>query len=164
MEVVKEWLRRVKKLLELYELVIELCEKSQARQAAYFNKHRRDRQFNISDRVWMKNQILSNKADLMVSKLAPKFNGPFVIKSKTSPYIYVLEDKDGNDVEPEYVAYLKKAENGPQTEPNTEKEGVPIQVPEDVKEAKQGAEEPRGLSTQKSEDEDQEKHDRESSR
>lgn len=60
-----------------------------------YNLRRRPDEYEVGDRVWRKNYVLSDGTKHFASKLAPKFTGPLVIRSKHSNLAYELEDLEG---------------------------------------------------------------------
>lgn len=45
--------------------------------------------------VMCRNQVLYNAANYTTAKLAPRYTGPYIIKTKISFLIYELADKNG---------------------------------------------------------------------
>ncbi|KAL0150103.1 hypothetical protein M9458_054530, partial [Cirrhinus mrigala] len=63
---------------------------SQAKQAKYYNYRRKNAQFQPGDLVWLKTHPLSSASNKFSAKLAPKWEGPAEIKSKTGPINYTV--------------------------------------------------------------------------
>ncbi|KAL0151927.1 hypothetical protein M9458_052779, partial [Cirrhinus mrigala] len=63
---------------------------SQAKQAKYYNYSRKNAQFQPGDLVWLKTHPLSSASNKFSAKLAPKWEGPAEIKSKTGPINYTV--------------------------------------------------------------------------
>lgn len=80
---------------KLFEDVRSRLDKAFQRSQRVYNLRRRDVQYQVGDRVWHKNHILSNASQYFTAKLAPKFVGPFVVSKKVSPWAYELKDLDG---------------------------------------------------------------------
>lgn len=76
-----------------------------------YNLRRRDDNFDVGDRVWRKNYVLSDGTKFFSSKLAPKYVGPFRIASKPSNLTYELSDLDGNAKGIWHVQDLKRFMN-----------------------------------------------------
>ncbi len=63
---------------------------SQAKQARYYNYRRKNVQFLPGDLVLLKTHPLSSASNKFSAKLAPKWEGPAEIKSKTGPINYTV--------------------------------------------------------------------------
>ncbi len=63
---------------------------SQAKQARYYNYHRKYVQFQPGDLVWLKTHPLSSASNKFSAKLVPKWEGPAEIKSKIGPINYTV--------------------------------------------------------------------------
>ncbi len=63
---------------------------SQAKQARYYNYRRKNVQFQPGDLVWLNAHPLSSASNKFSAKLAPKWEGPAEIKSKTEPVNYTV--------------------------------------------------------------------------
>ena len=59
---------------------------------------RRERKFEVGDKVSKSNRVLSSAAQGVMAKLAPKYIGLYEIMEKKGPNTYSLMDQDG-DVE-----------------------------------------------------------------
>lgn len=66
----------------------------EASKPRYDLRHRPE-EFVIGQSVLRKNHVLSDAANYITAKLAPKFIGPFVIHRKLSRWVYHLKDPDG---------------------------------------------------------------------
>jgi hypothetical protein len=75
--------------------------------ARNYDKNRRGFEFEVNDRVLRKNYVLSSAAEKFMSKLAPKFIGPFVVSRKISPVSYSLQNLQGKNVGNWHVSQLK---------------------------------------------------------
>lgn len=63
---------------------------SQAKQARYYNCSRKNAQFQTGNLVQIKTHPLSSSSSKFSGKLAPKWEGPAEIKSKTGPINYTV--------------------------------------------------------------------------
>lgn len=85
-------MKRLDTLREVAKLAID---EAQQRQAMYYNKKHRDRDYRVGDRVLKRQHVLSSAAQHVAAKLATKFHGPFVVRRKLSPVILELSDLGG---------------------------------------------------------------------
>lgn len=83
-------------LTKIFRDVRKKLDQAQARSQRTYNLRRRDVRYDIGDRVWVRNHVLSDAASHFSSKLAPKFNGPFIVYEKISPWTYKIRDFNGN--------------------------------------------------------------------
>ena len=79
---------------KLAEEVSRRVNAAKARQARYYNIHRRNAQFSDGDLVWVKAHHLSNAAAKFSSKLAPKWSGPAVVMKRLGPINYKVRWED----------------------------------------------------------------------
>lgn len=63
-----------------------------------YDLRRRSDSFQLNQRVWKRNYVLSDANKRFTSKLAPKFSGPFVITRVLSPWTYELADSSGHSI------------------------------------------------------------------
>ena len=82
LDISQDWKLRMNNLHKVYDVVTSRIRKSQDRQAKYFNKKHREVTLEIGDIVLRRNRILSSAADKIAAKLAPKYNGPYVVTGK----------------------------------------------------------------------------------
>ena len=61
-------------------------------QARYYDKHRRERHFKVSDLVHKRERVLSNKEKDIAAKLSDKFSGPYKVVRRLSPVVFRLVD------------------------------------------------------------------------
>ena len=87
-------------------------EKAHQWQAEYYNKGRRDVRFQLGDLVMGKAHVLSSGARKFTAKLAPDWNGPFVIIDVKPLNIYMLKMGDGRRNPKVHVTELKKYREG----------------------------------------------------
>jgi len=57
-----------------------------------YDKSHKEQTFNQGDHVWVRTKILSKADDGIITKFAPKFDGPYTVKEKTSDLTYHLVD------------------------------------------------------------------------
>lgn len=107
-EALAVWKERMDDLYDFYDVVSSRVRKAQIRQAKYFNKKHREVVFEIGDIVLKRNRILSSAANKIAAKLAPKYNGPFVVTNRISANIYELRDRQGNESGQVHVKDLKR--------------------------------------------------------
>ncbi|XP_044594035.1 uncharacterized protein LOC123271709 [Cotesia glomerata] len=87
---------RVNQLQEAYELVKLNIAKGFTKQAKHYNKKRSDWEPKVGDKVSRKLYTLSSKEGQISTKLAPKYQGEFIIIEKISPVIFLIQGIDGN--------------------------------------------------------------------
>ena len=86
----------------------ECLKRAQQRQKEYANSHRRELEFDVGDKVYLstKNIKLRGKG---ISKLRPKYTGPYEIVKKVSPVAYTLAMPKGSRIHPTFhVSLLEK--------------------------------------------------------
>ena len=91
------WVDRMRRLDALRDLVAKFIDEAHERQAKYYNKGKKDIAFQVGDRVMRRVHVLSEASKRFNAKLAPKFEGPFIIKEILSPTVYLLESDEGKD-------------------------------------------------------------------
>jgi len=84
-----------RQLKEAYEVVRVNLARAFQQQARHYNLRRRAWKPRIGDIVWRRAHTLSNKAEAINAKLAPKYNGPLTVRRITSPVIVDLQDTRG---------------------------------------------------------------------
>ncbi|XP_036146753.1 uncharacterized protein LOC118646913 [Monomorium pharaonis] len=102
-----EWRERMERLEALQEWVVENLEAAQEKQAKYYNRRHRDRQFEVGEQVLKRHHVLSSGARHFSAKLARKFHGPFVIRRILSPVVYELADLTGGRIGKVHIKDLK---------------------------------------------------------
>nr|AAL90009.1 AT07338p [Drosophila melanogaster] len=100
------------KLKEIFELVRRNMEKAVQDQARHYNLRRRPWKPKVRDTVWAKEHHLSKAAEGFAAKLAPRFDGPYMIKKFTSPVICVLEHKTSKKEKTAHISDLKPGSAG----------------------------------------------------
>jgi len=100
--------------LNHWENIIKLAKDtlmlSQQRQSHYANKHRRDIEFNIGDKVLLSTKNIVNPIDRNrpKKKLTPKFVGPYKVIEKISHTAYKLDLPDNIKIHPVFHVSLLK--------------------------------------------------------
>ena len=62
-----------------------------------YNLRRREVVFSVCDRVWKKNNVISNAAEHFSAKLAPKYI-PGITNNKIGQLVYNIVDENGKDL------------------------------------------------------------------
>lgn len=97
----------LKKLSEVYENVRTKLNAAYIRNSSTYNLRKRDVVFEVGDRVWRRNKVLSNAATGFSAKLAPKYV-LCTIKNKISRLVYQLTNADGSDAGNWHIKDLKR--------------------------------------------------------
>ncbi|XP_046810064.1 uncharacterized protein LOC124420627 [Lucilia cuprina] len=79
-------------LQEIFAFVKDNLHRATNSQAKYYNLRRRDWSPRKGDLVLLKSRVLSKAIDFFAAKLAPKFEGPYVVTKYISPVIVHLAD------------------------------------------------------------------------
>lgn len=99
------------KLQETWKVGQRIMRQSQARMTVQANKHRREPDFDVNDRVYLSSKNL--RLQQSNTKLSPKFLGPFKILSKQG-YSYKLDTpKQWSNHNVFHARYLRKAADDP---------------------------------------------------
>lgn len=101
-------LPRSEAMQKLFADIKDRLMKAYTKQSFYYNLRRRDLQFNPGEYVWRKNFVLSDASKHFSSRLAPKYIGPFKIKTKVSYDVYELEDNSGKSLGRWHIKDLKR--------------------------------------------------------
>lgn len=80
---------------KLYQDIRARILKAHKKSAHVYNLRRRVQSFQLNQRVWRRNYVLSDATKQFAAKLAPKFVGPFTVTQIVSPWTYQLTDHDG---------------------------------------------------------------------
>ncbi|CAB0043207.1 unnamed protein product [Trichogramma brassicae] len=107
-EVQAKWTDHLAKVHEFYNTINERIKRAQEKQAKYYNKKHREVDLQVRELVLRRNRILSNAANQVAAKLAPKFYGPLIITAKIGTNIYELADRQGVPEGPTHVKDLKR--------------------------------------------------------
>ena len=116
------WLAKMNRLQELQESARARNREQQRRQAGYYNARRRPSPYQVGDKVWKRNRVLSSSAQGVMAKLAPKYVGPYVIIEQCGSNTYKLADDNGEVEELIHAEHLK---------PFVQSAGVPAEMAEE---------------------------------
>lgn len=89
-----EYVDKLGELKDVFLKVDQALKKSHDRNAKYYNRHKKDVEFEDGDVVWRRTHIRSDAAKHFSYKLAPRFERCTVVQ-KLSKLVYVLEDENG---------------------------------------------------------------------
>ena len=84
------WVDRMKRLDGLRDLVVKHIDKARAVQTRHYNRGKKDVRFQLGDLVLRKSHVLSNAAQRLSAKLAPRCEGPYEVIRILSPTVYEL--------------------------------------------------------------------------
>ena len=101
------WRAKLGRLEELREAAKAQSSEQHQRQAQYYNARRRPSPYQVGDKVWKRNRVLSSSAQGVTAKLAPKYVGPYVILEIKGPNTYKLGDDRGQIDELVHSEHLK---------------------------------------------------------
>ena len=104
---IENWSTRMLALPGVQQIAVDNASKAQKRQARYYNASRREVCYNLGDKVWKRNRVLSCALQGVAAKLAPKFAGPYTIAAQLGPNVYEVVDQDGKSVGKVHVEDLK---------------------------------------------------------
>lgn len=102
-----DWTDRMSRMRHVHDLVYKNIGESTLRQAAYYNRNRKNRSFQVGDKVWRVNKTLSSASENRTAKFCKKYLGPFVIQRKLSPIVYELVTENGKGAGKWHIAHLK---------------------------------------------------------
>ena len=86
---IENWRTRMLVLPDVQQIAADNASKAQKRQARYYNASRRKMRYNLGDKVWKRNRVLSSVLQGVAAKLAPpKFVGPYTIAAQLGPNVY----------------------------------------------------------------------------
>ena len=95
-------------LHDLRALVSKNMIQARLRQKRNYDKKRRDMQFQLRDRVWLRSHPYSKAEQFFSAKLAPKWQGPYRIVEQRGPLNYrVVKEDTGEDMRVVHVSRLK---------------------------------------------------------
>ena len=99
---------QVAQLHELKTLVHDNLKKARVKQKRNYDKKRRELQFQVRDRVWLRTHPYSKKDKSFTAKLAPKWQGPYRIVEQLGPLNYrAVKEDTGEDMRVVHVSRLK---------------------------------------------------------
>lgn len=96
---------RLKNLRDTLQLVKYNLHAAAASQAAHYNLRRRDWTPRRGDLVLLRKRVISKACDHFAAKLAPRFDGPYLVMNFTSPVIVRLADPESRKIQG--VAHIK---------------------------------------------------------
>lgn len=102
----EDYVKNIKGLKEIYDDICVKLESAYQKNARTYNLRKRDVLFNVGDRVWRRNRVLSDKAKQFSSKLAPKYV-LCTVRERKSRLVYGLNNIDGSDAGYWHVKDLK---------------------------------------------------------
>uniref|UniRef100_A0A674CB77 Integrase catalytic domain-containing protein n=1 Tax=Salmo trutta TaxID=8032 RepID=A0A674CB77_SALTR len=95
-------------LRDLRALVSKNMIQARLKQKRNYDKKRRDMQFQLRDRVWLRSHPYSKAEQFFSAKLAPKWQGPYRIVEQSGPLNYrVVKEDTGEDMRVVHVSRLK---------------------------------------------------------
>ena len=95
-------------LPDVQQIAADNGSKAQKRQARYYNASRREVRYNLGDKVWKRNRVLSSALQGVAAKLAPpKFARTYTIAAQLGSNVYEVVDQDGKSVAKVHVEDLK---------------------------------------------------------
>lgn len=88
---------RSRLLLKVFEDVKKRLKAAYKKSERIYNLRRREDKFHVGQQVWRRNHVLSNAAQHITAKLAPRYVGPLTIYRTLSPWTYQLIDDNNKD-------------------------------------------------------------------
>lgn len=85
-------MERMDRFRRLYDTTQKNLKAAFEQQARSYNLRRRDVRYEIGQQVLKRTHVLSSAVDAIASKLAPKFDGPFVVSKRRGYNLYVIKD------------------------------------------------------------------------
>uniref|UniRef100_A0A6V7J882 Uncharacterized protein n=1 Tax=Bracon brevicornis TaxID=1563983 RepID=A0A6V7J882_9HYME len=125
----------MERMKHFHDLARKYIKHAFLKQAEHYNKNRSGKGYAIGDWVLRKHRTLSQAAKFFSAKLAPKYDGLYLINEVISPVLYDLEDPNGirhqkidiDDLRPYHSFFVPEfTEESPAT-PNDE-EDEPIRA------------------------------------
>ncbi|ODN04354.1 Transposon Tf2-6 polyprotein [Orchesella cincta] len=89
---IKEVKGFLERMLHVTEVAKDNATLAQIHSLKYANKNAKERSFEVGQKVWKLTHILSDKFKGVTGSLAPKKEGPYVVKEKVSSHAYNLLD------------------------------------------------------------------------
>lgn len=94
-------------LNQVRDIAIENTRRASQTQKRYYDLRRRPLEFNVGDKVFKKNYVLSSAPKHFSASLAQRFTGPFRVKRKISPRVYELVNENNKTIGTWHVKDLK---------------------------------------------------------
>ncbi|KAJ8970452.1 hypothetical protein NQ314_001224 [Rhamnusium bicolor] len=88
---------RSEALQDVFKDVRDRLKAAYERSRKYYNLRHRDERFQLRQKVWRRNYVISDASKNFTAKLAPKFTGPLTVIDILSPWSYRLADHTGKD-------------------------------------------------------------------
>ena len=104
----EDWLKRLKEMNELRDLVYKHINDSMEIQKEKFNKGRKNVHYFVGNKVMKKTHPLSDADKGINAKLEPVYEGPYVITDVIAPYVYKLDMKDSRKIDIVHSSELKR--------------------------------------------------------
>lgn len=101
-----QYVEDVSKISDIYKVVQERLSKAYKKNVKEYNLRRRELSFDVGEKVWRRNKILSDAANKFSAKLAPKYV-LCRVKKKLSKLVYTLEFMNGSPAGDWHVKDLK---------------------------------------------------------
>ena len=117
-------------LPDVQQIAADNASKVQKRQARYYNASRREVRYNLGDKVWKRNRVLSSALQGVAAKLAPKFTGPYTIAAHLGPNVYEVVDQDVKSASKIHMEDLKPFHERTASEEDSEEEQAEASPPE----------------------------------
>ena len=119
---IENWRNRMLALPDVQQIAADNASKVQKRQARYYNASRREVRYNLGDKVWKRNRVLSSALQGVAAKLAPKSAGPYTIAAQLGTNVYEVIDQDRKSVGKVHVEDLKLFHERMASEEDSEEE------------------------------------------
>ncbi|KAH8366446.1 hypothetical protein KR084_006420, partial [Drosophila pseudotakahashii] len=81
---------KARQLSGIFKIVRANLQRASKEQARHYDLRRREWRPNLGDRVWLRQHPLSKAAEGFAAKLAPKYDGPYVVFKFVSPNLVLL--------------------------------------------------------------------------
>lgn len=104
---INNWQERMQWIREMHQDAESRASQEQDRQDKYYNTKHCDMAFQVGDRAWRRNGILSSVVHGVTTKLAPKFVGQYTGRARVGTSIYELVDAEGKIGGLAHVSNLK---------------------------------------------------------
>ena len=98
---------KAQRLAEVFDEVRRSMVVAAQQQAHHYNLRRRQWMPEVGQQVWVKAKHLSNAADSFAAKLAPKYDGPYLVQGFKSPVIVQLQKQGEKKIKTAHISDLK---------------------------------------------------------